>query len=46
MHCHSAGGGVLGCGTHAIHRHTAWGQWALKLMQSNRTLCVGGGRWN
>ena len=38
--------GVVGSGTPAMHRHTAWGQWAVELLQCTATLPVGSGQWN
>ena len=38
--------GVVGSGTRAVHRQTAWGQWAVQLLQSTAPLPGGSGRWN
>ena len=45
MHCPSALGAV-GSGTPAIHCLTAWGQWAVELLQRTASLPWGSGQWN
>ena len=36
----------VGNGSPAMHRHTAWGQWAVELLQCTATLPEGSGQWN
>ena len=38
--------GVVGSATPAIHRLTAWGQWAVQLLQCTASLPAGSGQWN
>ena len=38
--------GVVGNGTPATHCHTAWGQWAVELLQRTALLHGGSGQWN
>ena len=38
--------GAVGCGTHAIHRRTPCGQWAVELLQCIATLPLGSKLWN
>ena len=45
MHCPTALGAV-GSGTPAIHYLTAWGQWAVELLQCTASLPRGSVQWN
>ena len=40
------GGRCLQSGTPTMHRHTAWGQWAVLVLQCIATPPGGGGQWN
>ena len=40
------GGRCLKSGTPPMHCHTAWGQWAVQLMQCTTSLPGGSGQWN
>ena len=40
------GGRCLKSGTPVTHRHSAWGQWAVQLLQCTTALPGGSGQWN
>ena len=45
LHC-TCGQWAVGCGTYAMHCHTAWGHWAVELLQCTATVPGGSGQWN